>query len=74
MKKCWVNNEQLCEFEKVGEDKTVRVDVCIHCGRKVRFNKDKEGNVDDRKFMKEHRRDFLQRVGNDADLFKKVYG
>jgi endonuclease I len=68
-----VGKERLCQFETVGDDSKVHVDVCIHCGRKVRYNKDKDGRIDNEKYLKDHKRDFLQRGGRTSKLFEQVY-
>jgi len=52
----------------------MKVEQCETCGHKIYFNKDVKGKIDEARWVKLHKADFLQPTGKDKALFKKVYG
>lgn len=50
-----------------------KYEECKLCGHRVRWKKDSKGRVDNKKYLKAHRRDFLQREGPTAKDFYRVW-
>lgn len=69
---CKVNG--LHDYEIIGENEHVKVETCKLCGKTERFNKDSKGRADPKKYLKAHKRDFLQPGGRTGKEFKEVYG
>lgn len=53
--------------------KDVKIERCTICGKKIRWNKDSKGRVDNKEYLEAHLRDFLQRTGPTAKLFYSIY-
>lgn len=67
---------QLCDFEvrrDLSYPGTV-VEFCKRCGKRIAFNEAKHGRTDNERYRKAHIRDFVQRSGRTARLFKMIYG
>lgn len=63
-----------CQFDVVLSNQEVQVERCRNCGKKVVYNKDTKGNVDNFKYKRDHLRDTLQPFGPTKEMFKKTYG
>ena len=63
-----------CQFEVVLSNKEVQVERCVNCGKKVIYNKGKNGRVDNAKYLQDHIRDTVQPYGKTAKLFRQFYG
>ena len=61
----------LCNFEPIIETADGIKEVCNECKRLLVTHKGHKGAIDNRKYLKEHQRDFIQ--PNDP-LFNKYYG
>lgn len=42
------------------DNQEVQIERCIECKESIRYNKDEEGRIDNKRYYREHRRDFLQ--------------
>ena len=62
-----------CDFTCTFEDAGGKVEVCIHCGRKVIYLK-KNGRTDNIKYLKMHVRNFAQPYGATRKIFEEIYG
>jgi len=71
--KCPRDPKGLCKFEGRYEDDSVVAEECRSCGKMVAYNK-VDGRIDNRKYLHDHVRDFLQPTGRTANLFWHVYG
>lgn len=49
----------------------VKIDICQWCNKKLITRKDKMGRVDNQIYLKEHKKDFLQRGDKN---FSRFYG
>lgn len=67
--------KHLCDFKKVNENSDGIMEVCKECHRRVITKKDaKTGRIDNKKYLKEHSRDYAQPRGRTGKLFGKYYG
>ena len=48
-------------------------EICIRCGRKIRWKKDSRGRVDNNAYLKAHIRNFCQPWGATRKTFIKIY-
>ena len=64
----------LCNFEKEKDFPDAIVEVCTFCGKRVVYYKNKNGKIDNEKYLEDHKRDFLQPYGKDRQLFIKIWG
>ena len=65
----------LCQFEISRDLADAIVEVCRFCMKKVIYYKEpKTGRIDNRKYLADHRRDFVQPYGKDYKLYVKLYG
>lgn len=64
----------LCAFEESRNLPDAVVEICVRCGKKVIYNKGKNGRIDNKKYLRDHRRDFIQPYGEDKKLFIKLWG
>ena len=71
--KCTKPGHQLCDFKQIEDYPDAVVEVCINCGKKVIYNR-RDGKIDEKQYLFDHKRDFLQRKGKDKKLFEKIYG
>lgn len=49
------------------------IEVCLLCGEKKVYNKI-DGRIDNKRYLEDHKRDFIQPYGKDLKLFIKLYG
>jgi hypothetical protein len=63
----------LCDFTLSRDLYDARIEVCAGCSKKVIYPKI-NGELDERKYIRDHRRDTLQPFGRDRDLYRKIYG
>lgn len=54
--------------ETIGENDYVLVQICVWCGRRIRFNKS-EGVIDQRRYQEAHRLDYLQEAERDYSRY-----
>lgn len=79
----------LCSFKVTGDHPDAQVEICTYCGKKViyqkeitKFEQDENGRtiiergsrVDNAKYLRDHKRDFVQPHGRTRKLFLKLYG
>lgn len=64
----------LCDFKILESNDTVQVEVCLFCGKKVIYNKAEKERIDNAKYLRDHRRDFVQATGSTAKDFERIYG
>jgi predicted RNA-binding Zn-ribbon protein involved in translation (DUF1610 family) len=79
----------LCSFKVIGDYQDAQVEICIHCGKKLIYQREitefavdekgkpiiKRGSrVDNAKYLRDHKRDFVQPHGKTRNLFLKLYG
>lgn len=50
------------------------VEVCRDCGKKLVYNKAKDGTIDNNRYYQEHLRDFAQPRGPTAYIYERFYG
>ena len=62
---------ELHDYKNIRDDAEVKIDVCCQCKKKLVTQKDKCGRIDNKIYLKEHRREFLQK---NNPLYKKYYG
>lgn len=66
---------KICDYNPIIDTPEVQVEVCIYCGRKVDYRKDKEtGRIDNAKYRKINIRKFIQPTGDMRGLFEYLYG
>lgn len=70
--RCGVKSAIYCKFIVTYESNTVHCEVCEFCGKKLEYRK-VEGRMDNRKYLRDHVRDFLQKKDN-PELFRRMYG
>lgn len=61
----------LHRYRIIKETNSAIIEVCEQCKRKLITKKGKHGSIDNIKYLKEHRRDFLQPTNK---MFKKEWG
>lgn len=64
----------LHDYQIVSENKEGVREICKTCRKILVTRKDKNERIDNKKYLQEHKRDFLQPKGQDSQLFKKHYG
>jgi hypothetical protein len=64
----------LCDFFVLADHADALVEECSQCHRKAIYRKDKDGRVDNRRYGREHQRDFLQPFGESRELYRRIYG
>jgi len=65
----------LHKYNTVRETASGWLEVCERCGKRNTMRRSKLGKIDDKKFLREHRRDFLQATWpQTAKEFEKEYG
>lgn len=64
----------LCDYKIIKETDDGVYEICRECKKKLKTPKGKDGRIDNKKYLKEHRKDFLQPTGSTAKEFKKHYG
>lgn len=64
----------LHDYQFILESPNGIVEKCKLCKKRLVTNKGIRGKIDNKKYLKEHRRDFLQPTGRTAKDFKSVYG
>ena len=64
----------LHDYKIVQETKNGIIEVCRQCKHKLKTKKGFNEKINNKKYLKEHRRDFLQPWGETAKDFKKEYG
>ena len=63
----------LCQFELSRDLPDARIEICTSCSKKVIYNKS-EGQIDEIKYLRDHKRDTIQPYGKDKRLFIQIYG
>jgi hypothetical protein len=63
-----------CQFKAVLVNDEAQVEVCTKCGRKVIYNKDETGRMDNTQYLKDHIRDFCQPFGATREEYIHIYG
>jgi predicted Rdx family selenoprotein len=61
------------DFQIINEDNDGILEICVECKKKVLNRKDKNGRVNNKKYLKEHIRDTAQPNGRTAKIFNKYY-
>ena len=62
------------DYQYVSENVEGLVEICRTCRKRLITRKDHNQRIDNRKYLKEHVRDFCQKTGRTANLFKRFYG
>lgn len=65
---------KLCDFRPILVTRTIQVERCVNCGRKVRYVVDSRGRINNARYLRDHRRDTLQPGGRTGKEFEEVYG
>ena len=55
------------------ENKRIKVEVCVRCGKKLRFKKGYTGRIDNRAYLEAHQRSFAQKGGRTKRIWYKVH-
>ena len=67
--------EHIHDFKKVNENSDGILEICTECKFRLTTKKDpKTSRIDNRKYIKAHKRDALQPFGRTGKLFRKYYG
>ena len=67
--------EHLHNYFVISENTDGKVEMCLECKKRLTTKKDPlTARIDNRKYIKEHKRDVLQPHGRTGKLFSKVYG
>lgn len=66
--------EKYCQFEIVLDNREIRKEVCTFCGKRVFYNKIEGERIDNRKYLRDHVRDFCQPHGATAHVYREIYG
>lgn len=61
------------EMKVLHENLRVKWEVCLICNKKYRFNKARNGRVNNTEYLKIHVRNFAQRDGATKRVYNKVY-
>ena len=61
------------DLKIIHEDVKVKVEVCLICNKKFRWNKSRKGRVDNAKYLKAHVRSFAQRTGATKRVYHRIY-
>lgn len=61
-------------FRVVKETPDGRTEICVECKYKVSFKKEKNGRIDNKKYLATHQRDTAQPNGRTRKIFEKYYG
>ena len=61
-------------IKTINEDSSGIMEICVECKQRFYYKKDSSGRVDNRKYLKDHERDFAQPTGTTGKVFKKHYG
>jgi hypothetical protein len=51
----------------------IQVEQCDICNKKIRFNKDKRGRVDNKQYLEAHIRELCQPHGRTAKIYYRIY-
>ena len=62
-----------CDFEVSRDLPDAQIEICINCGKKVIYNK-RDNRVDNKKYLRDHIRHFVQPFGKTKRLFYRLYG
>jgi len=65
-----------CEFvvDTGRSDSKVQVEFCRFCHKRVHYNRDSKGRVDNARYLRDHVRDFAQPRGVTERVYRRVYG
>jgi hypothetical protein len=61
------------DFRQVLDNPEATVEVCRRCGCKEIYRK-VGGRIDNKKYLKDHLRDFVQPDGPSAKIYEEIYG
>jgi predicted Rdx family selenoprotein len=64
----------LHDYQEISNTSEAQVEVCRECKHKLITRKDRNGRIDNEKYLKEHIRDTAQPGGRTKKIFKKYYG
>lgn len=62
------------KYKIVGQNEKAVVEICEECKHKLITRKNKDGRIDNKTYLKEHARDFAQKIGPTANIFRQYYG
>lgn len=62
-----------CDFDTVIDNHEILKEVCINCGKPVYYNKI-GGRIDDKQYMRDHRRDWTQPFTKEHGNYLKMFG
>ncbi len=65
---------KICSYIPTTDDDQVQVERCEYCHRRVHFNKDKNGRIDNERYQAINIRSFIQPQGAMKGLFMELYG
>jgi hypothetical protein len=49
-------------------------EICIRCGKKMKWNKDGYGRINNKDYLDYHIRDFAQPYGRTRKVYEMIYG
>jgi hypothetical protein len=61
------------DYKPLYENPAVKVELCAICDDKISFTKDRQGRVDNNKYLDAHIRNFAQPTGRTAKLYYSIY-
>lgn len=61
------------DFQFVGENKAIKVEVCAICRARRRWQKDAKGRVDNVNYLRDHVRQYAQPSGSTKRVFMKLH-
>lgn len=62
-----------CDFDTVFNNEEILKEVCTNCGKHVYYNK-VGGGIDDKQYMRDHRRDWTQPFTKEHGNYLKMFG
>lgn len=63
----------LCDYRTILDNDEVRIERCNFCKKVVRYNK-RGGRLDEKQYLYDHRRHFVQPFGKTHKEFLQIYG
>ncbi len=61
------------DFKQIHVGKTYKVEKCLLCGVRKRWNFGFKGRVDNPEYLKDHVRQFAQKFGSTRRVYNKLY-
>lgn len=68
------SKKKYCDFEVIVSNGEIQVERCSFCGKKVRYHKDRQGRIDNQKYLRDHIRHTAQPFGATRKIFEEIYG